>query len=164
MSQPAISPSHCETDLCHSQPSHHLPLKRRCEEIPQFNKTSSTSHRLSCLPSTPLPINMAALSPDFRRARFYASRRRHQQGTLTSVLSLLFTLALTTPTLVHSAFKPFHPLAAQLVERSARSSSSSNSSKVMEVLFVVCWLLNVPATCESILGTDLLRQFYLLPH
>ena len=27
-----------------------------------------------------------------------------------------------------------------------------------------CWLLNVPATCECISGTDLLRQFYVLPH
>ena len=26
----------------------------------------------------------------------------------------------------------------------------------------VCWLLNVPATCECISGTDLLRQFYVL--
>ena len=32
----------------------------------------------------------------------------------------------------------------------------------MEV--VVCWLLNVPATCECISGTDLLRQVYVLPH
>ena len=30
-------------------------------------------------------------------------------------------------------------------------------------LFVV-WLLNVPATCECISGTDLHRQFYVLPH
>ena len=29
---------------------------------------------------------------------------------------------------------------------------------------VVCWLLNVPATCECIWRTDLLRQFYVLPH
>ena len=29
---------------------------------------------------------------------------------------------------------------------------------------VVCWLLNVPATCECISGTDLLRQFYAQPH
>ena len=29
---------------------------------------------------------------------------------------------------------------------------------------VVCWLLNVPATGECISGTDLLRQFYVLPH
>ena len=29
---------------------------------------------------------------------------------------------------------------------------------------VVCWLLNVPATCSCISGTDLLRQFYVLPH
>ena len=27
-----------------------------------------------------------------------------------------------------------------------------------------CWLLNVPATCECVSGTDLLRQFYVLPH
>ena len=28
----------------------------------------------------------------------------------------------------------------------------------------VGWLLNVPATCECVLGTDLLGQFYVLPH
>ena len=28
----------------------------------------------------------------------------------------------------------------------------------------VCWLPNVPATCECISGTDLFRQFYMLPH
>ena len=35
---------------------------------------------------------------------------------------------------------------------------------ITEILFVVCWLLNVPATCKCISGTDLLRQFYVLPH
>ena len=30
--------------------------------------------------------------------------------------------------------------------------------------FVCCGLLNVPATCECISGTDLLGQFYVLPH
>ena len=30
-------------------------------------------------------------------------------------------------------------------------------------LFVAC-LLNVPATCNCISGTDMLRQFYALPH
>ena len=29
---------------------------------------------------------------------------------------------------------------------------------------VVCWFLNVPATCKCISETDLLRQFYMLPH
>ena len=29
---------------------------------------------------------------------------------------------------------------------------------------LVGWLLNVPATCECISGTDLLRQFDVLPH
>ena len=32
------------------------------------------------------------------------------------------------------------------------------------LMFVVCWLLSVPATCECISGTDLLRQLYVLPH
>ena len=32
------------------------------------------------------------------------------------------------------------------------------------LLFVACLLLNVSATCEYISGTDLLRQFYVLPH
>ena len=31
-------------------------------------------------------------------------------------------------------------------------------------LFVVCWLLNIPATCKCISGTELLRQLYLLPY
>ena len=29
---------------------------------------------------------------------------------------------------------------------------------------IVCWLLNVPATCKCISGTGLLRQLYVLPH
>ena len=31
-------------------------------------------------------------------------------------------------------------------------------------IVVVCWLLNVPTTCECISWPDLLRQFYVLPH
>ena len=34
---------------------------------------------------------------------------------------------------------------------------------VVVILFVGC-LLNIPATCECISGTDLLRQVYVLPH
>ena len=30
--------------------------------------------------------------------------------------------------------------------------------------WLVCWLLNVPATCECFSGTDQLRQFEVLPH
>ena len=32
------------------------------------------------------------------------------------------------------------------------------------VCLFVCWLLNVPATCECISGMDLHRQFNVLPH
>ena len=51
----------------------------------------------------------------------------------------------------------------------------SNRQKTMEVegyslqwMDIVCllvgWLLNVPATCECISGTDLHRHFSVLPH
>ena len=32
------------------------------------------------------------------------------------------------------------------------------------VVVVVCWLLNVLATCWRISGTDLLRHVYVMPH
>ena len=38
------------------------------------------------------------------------------------------------------------------------------SNRTMGAALFVCWLLNVPATCKCISGTDLLRQFYVLPH
>ena len=34
----------------------------------------------------------------------------------------------------------------------------------LTVIMIVGWLLNVPATCECISGTDLLGQFCVLPH
>ena len=37
------------------------------------------------------------------------------------------------------------------------------TTKTLTFCFVGC-LLNVPATCECISGTDRLRQFYVLPH
>ena len=37
----------------------------------------------------------------------------------------------------------------------------SGHARALFILF--CWLLNVPATCECILGMDLLRQLYVLP-
>ena len=45
---------------------------------------------------------------------------------------------------------------------------TNKQEKKMEASRRVCllvdWLLNVPATCQCISGTDLLRQFYVLPH
>ena len=40
------------------------------------------------------------------------------------------------------------------------SNKNGISSTAAAFLFVACWLLNVPATCQCISGTDLLRQFY----
>ena len=40
----------------------------------------------------------------------------------------------------------------------------SNKGKNHYSILFVGWLLNVPATWECISGTDLLRQFYVLPH
>ena len=44
-----------------------------------------------------------------------------------------------------------------------RAKKNRKRKKEREILFVG-WLLNVPATCECISGTDLHRQFYVLPH
>ena len=41
---------------------------------------------------------------------------------------------------------------------------TGRKKKLFLQLFVVCWLLNVPATCQCISGTDLHRQLYVLPH
>ena len=38
------------------------------------------------------------------------------------------------------------------------------STGTLKWCLFVGWLLNVPATCECISGTDLHRQFYVLPH
>ena len=45
-----------------------------------------------------------------------------------------------------------------------QKKKGENKTKIKEEeeLLFVGWLLNVPATCECISGTDLLRQFYLL--
>ena len=41
---------------------------------------------------------------------------------------------------------------------------TSRLGRWVSCVAVVCWLLNVPTTCKCILGTDLLRPFYVLPH
>ena len=46
------------------------------------------------------------------------------------------------------------------LQRDQRESGDNDSITTQ----FVCRLLNVPATCECISGTDLLRQFYVLPH
>ena len=51
----------------------------------------------------------------------------------------------------------------QTVPFKFRRNLSTNGRPAL-LLVVVGWLLNVPATCECISGTDLLRQFYVLPH
>ena len=43
-------------------------------------------------------------------------------------------------------------------------SDTVRKSEEREVCLFVGWLLNVPATGECISGTDLHRQFYVLPH
>ena len=37
-------------------------------------------------------------------------------------------------------------------------------ARMLPQKWFVGWLLNVPATCLCISGTDLHRQFYVLPH
>ena len=48
-------------------------------------------------------------------------------------------------------------------EEEKQKEEKEEEEEVEFVLFVG-WLLNIPATCECISGTDLRRQFYVLPH
>ena len=43
-------------------------------------------------------------------------------------------------------------------------SARANTLELWSVCLFVGCLLNVPATCQCISGTDLHRQFYVLPH
>ena len=48
--------------------------------------------------------------------------------------------------------------------RTRAKRGTAQRSKRARLLFVCGWLLNVPATCECISGTDLRRPFYVLPY
>ena len=50
-----------------------------------------------------------------------------------------------------------------LYRRSGTNSEAEATQCTGRGVVVVCWLLNVPATCKCISGTDLLGQAYVLP-
>ena len=51
------------------------------------------------------------------------------------------------------------------IKKNIKTNIKKNIKKNIKanIMLVGC-LLNVPATCECISGTDLHRQFYVLPH
>ena len=49
-------------------------------------------------------------------------------------------------------------------EMSDQTTCYREGNSVAFTLSVVCWWLNIPATCKCISGTDPLRQLYVLPH
>ena len=55
-------------------------------------------------------------------------------------------------------------LSCQFVVLEMAALSPTPREYVDRVVVVVCWPLTVPATCECISETDLLRQVYVLPH
>ena len=59
----------------------------------------------------------------------------------------------------HSLSQLFCTLSKPPLSQSRRRSGDNN-----QWFCFVGWLLIVPATCECISGTDLHRQFYVLPH
>ena len=63
----------------------------------------------------------------------------------------------------YTASGPTSPSTNPVIPGEIKSVPVSCATLNREESFV-CWLLNVPATCECISGTDLLRQFYVLPH
>ena len=67
--------------------------------------------------------------------------------------------------LTHTGYMK-HNYAAQddLLCSCIRLDFLKKKKKKTDSMDVVCWFLNVPATCYSISETDLLRQLYVLPH
>ena len=50
-------------------------------------------------------------------------------------------------------------------QQQQQETETDNRQKCKErFVCFVCWLLIVPATCQCISGTDLHKQFYVLPH
>ena len=67
--------------------------------------------------------------------------------------------------LINNPYHFYHRFADRVVKASASTAADLGSiSFCVVVCLLVGWLLNVPATCECISGTDLHRQFYVLPH
>ena len=74
----------------------------------------------------------------------------------------------SNPGLLLSRRAPYHKAdeAVSGADRAVTAKVTLNVVRAVEVSaqwFVGC-LLNVPAACKCISGTDLLRQFYVLPH
>ena len=64
----------------------------------------------------------------------------------------------------HELQKKCHILNPENSSHKQDSNPDSSCGRRLGLFVVVCWLLNVPATCGCISGTDLLRQFDVLPH
>ena len=94
------------------------------------------------------------------------STDRVHQGTTHSLSYMKPEQSLhkNTPVTYFLSFFPFtvksllYKVTNSLQERRTYNMATEASNVVVD------WLFNVPATCECIKGTDLLRQFYVLPH
>ena len=121
----------------------------------------------SPLPPPPFPLPFASF-PLFIPVLFIGKRKRERvnkfcccgidffffsiQWSLFSLSVLSLQSSCFSVSLTHEAKSVWAPAPECLF-----------SLRVLLFCFV-CWLLIVPATCECISGTDLHRQFYVLPH
>ena len=64
--------------------------------------------------------------------------------------------------LSHGSLTPCQPVPSLTLQSQAPDRVAT--AVLSRTRLLVGWLLNVPATCECISGTDLHRQFYVLPH
>ena len=100
------------------------------------SRTASPTHYQRAIPAPPLPTSYSGPVPT---VKLLVCPDQGQQGAM--------------PDLPFSGLTPHHLAMEEVgVERVGGGGG------------VVCWLLNVPATCKCISGTDLRRQFYVLPH
>ena len=94
------------------------------------------------------------------------SKRQSPVRPLIFVGSTLQNVALVKAQSFFSAVldkKSFQITLFLLVERTGNLKLLGLTQFSKTVCLLVSWLLNVPATCECISGTDLLRKFYELP-
>ena len=94
-------------------------------------------------------------------------KKKKKDATLSVLLWTLMNIQGTT----HPFLQPLSTVdsdntttPAQPGDKSLWTIHACHPGTLYSGVVAVCWLLNVPATFECISGTDLLRQFYVLPH
>ena len=128
-----------------------LSCHRSCQTSSPVSINSLSCHR-SCQTSSPVSINSLSCHRSCQTSSPVSinSLSCHRSCQTSSPESFLFCLVLCpSPSFLLPVYSPVcYPV----------------TLSKLQCAVDVCWLLNVPATCECISRTDLLRQVYVLPN